>query len=423
MTFLHPSIHVCASPWLASALALALFGCSSSADSPAASPSRVQIPEGDPETQPLAAMPVPRASQSPAPNENPFDGAAFYVNPDYQRNIESTIARHGEKLPSLARLRGQSTAVWLDTIAATSKIPTHLKNAGEQARRGGKPVVPVFVVYDLPNRDCSAKSSAGELTIENNGESRYRSEFIDVIAKHFAAFPDQRIVVIVEPDSLPNIATNTAVEKCALSADVYKNSVAYAVSKLSRPNVHVYLDGAHAGWLGWEGNRENMADIVKEVLELAGGTDRIRGLATNVSNYNALAGDYGAKLEPSTPTPNELTYVQKMSETFEKKGITNKRFLIDTSRNGQGNLRTKWGNWCNIRGAGLGERPRVSPEPLLDAYVWVKPPGESDGTANPAADRFDENCVSADATPGAPEAGQWFESYLLGLVERAQPAL
>jgi cellulose 1,4-beta-cellobiosidase len=423
MTLLQPSIHVCASSWLASALALALLGCSSSVNSPAASPSRVQILKGDPETQPLAAMPVPQATESPAPEENPFEGAAFYVNPDYQQNIEKAIARQGAKVPALARLRGQSTAVWLDTIAATANIPTHLKNAAEQARRGGKPVVPVFVVYDLPNRDCSAKSSAGELTIEAKGEERYRSEFIDAIAKTFATYPEQRIVVILEPDSLPNVVTNTGVEKCALSANVYKNSIAYAIAKLSLPNVHIYLDGAHAGWLGWEGNRENMADVVKEVLVMAGGTNRIRGLATNVSNYNALAGDYGTKLEPSTPTPNELVYIQKMSETLAKKGITNKKFLIDTSRNGRGDMRTKWGNWCNIRGAGLGERPRVSPLPLLDAYVWVKPPGESDGTADPAAARFDENCASADATPGAPEAGQWFESYLLGLIERAEPAL
>jgi cellulose 1,4-beta-cellobiosidase len=76
-----------------------------------------------------------------------------------------------------------------------------------------------------------------------------------------------------------------------------------------------------------------------------------------------------------------------------------------------------------VKGAGIGERPRVKPAPLLDAYVWGKPPGESDGTSDPSAKRFDENCKSADAAPDAPEAGQWFQSYFLDLVKNANPPL
>ena len=51
----------------------------------------------------------------------------------------------------------------------------------------------------------------------------------------------------------------------------------------------------------------------------------------------------------------------------------------DTSRNGRGGIRHEWGAWCNVRGAGLGQRPVATPMPGLDAYVWIKPPGESDG--------------------------------------------
>src|SRR5690606_31687518 len=121
-----------------------------------------------------------------------------------------------------------------------------------------------------------------------------------------------RIVAILEPDSLPNVATNLNVPHCAASQELYKNSVAYAISKLSLPNVHLYMDAAHAGWLGWDGNRNTIAKIFKEVLDMAGGPDRIRGFATNVSNYNALDGDWGKKLEPSNPCPNEHTYVEKL---------------------------------------------------------------------------------------------------------------
>lgn len=409
-------------------VALLLAACGGAGGSPAASASNsnVQVFRAEPEAPPVQAapaQPVPPPTGTPAPAINPFQGAEFYVNPEYAKKVDSAIAKNGQVVAGLARLKGQPTALWLDTIAATARIPEQLKDAARQSEAKGKPVVPVFVVYDLPNRDCAAKASAGELSIEAQGEARYRTEFIDTIARHFASMPNQRIVAILEPDSLPNLVTNLEVEKCAVSAQVYKHSVAYAIAKLSLPNVFVYLDAAHAGWLGWDNNRNGMAEVFKEVLQLAGGADRIRGFATNVANYNALQGEFGLKLEPTTPTPNELMYVQKLAESLAQQGITNKTFLIDTSRNGQAEIRTKWGSWCNVRGAGLGERPTVAPAPLVDAYFWVKPPGESDGTADPKAARFDENCASADATPGAPEAGQWFESYFLELVRRAQPAL
>jgi len=69
------------------------------------------------------------------------------------------------------------------------------------------------------------------------------------------------------------------------------------------------------------------------------------------------------------------------------------------------------------------ERPRAEPEPGIDAYFWVKPPGESDGVADPKAPRYDEMCGGPDAAKGAPQAGQWFESYFLDLVRNATPPL
>ena len=149
----------------------------------------------------------------------------------------------------------------------------------------------------------------------------------------------------------------------------------------------------------------------------------MRGFFTNVSNYNVVLGDDNKKLAPSTPTPDELTYVHKLARSLEEVGITGKGFIIDTGRNGRGGIRTEWGNWCNIRGAGLGERPRAMPAPLIDAYFWIKTPGDSDGTSDPTAARFDKNCASQDAASGAPEAGQWFTSYFLELVKNANPPL
>lgn len=376
-----------------------------------------------PPVQAIVALPVEAAAHPPAPEGNPFADAAFFVNPDYIAKVEATAAAHSDASAWLDEVRTVSTAVWLDRIDAIEQVPLALERAKAQNEDTGRAVAPVFVVYNLPNRDCAAKASAGELRTEEDGEARYRQEFIDPLARHFSAHPKQRAVVILEPDSLPNLVSNLGVEKCARSQEVYKNSVAYAIAQLSLPNVHIYVDAAHAGWLGWEANRRRMVEIYAEVLAMAGGSDRIRGFATNVSNYNPLHGDDGARLESSNPCSNELSYVQALGESLESAGIRGKGFVIDTSRNGQAGIRTRWGNWCNIRGAGLGERPQVSPAPLVDAYLWIKPPGESDGVAEPSAVRFDENCRSADAALGAPEAGEWFEDYFLQLAQNAKPPL
>jgi len=376
-----------------------------------------------PKIDPLPAMDVTPATGKPAPDNNPFEGAEFYVNPEYAKKIAETKVDDPAVKAKLAKLKTVPTGLWLDRIAAIEQLPKWLDDAAKQTKKKKKPVVPVVVVYDLPNRDCSAKASAGELSIDQGGEERYRKEFIDPIAAEFAKRPDQRIVVVLEPDSLPNMATNLAVEKCAKSALVYENSVAYAISKLSLPNVYIYVDAAHAGWLGWIGNRNRYARLMKQVLEKAGGVDRIRGFATNTSNYNALEGEWGKELEPTNPAPNELAYVEALGKAMDEEGVPGRHFMVDTSRNGVQQSRTKWGNWCNVAKAGIGERPQIDPKPRIDAYFWVKPPGESDGVADRNATRFDENCASPDARPDAPEAGQWFPTHLIDMVKAANPPL
>ncbi len=371
----------------------------------------------------VPALPVEPATEAPFPSQNPFAGAQMFADPNYASKVDDSIQASPELANEMSVVKQQPTALWLDRIAAVDEIPNWLSEAQAQSDAAGVPVVPVFVVYDLPNRDCAAKASNGELKIEEGGETRYREEYIDVIAAHFRAHPEQRMVVVLEPDSLPNLISNLGVEKCVVSQEVYVNSIAYAIAQLSLPNVAIYLDAAHAGWLGWEANQRRMGKLVKQVLDKAGGVDRIRGFATNVANYNALSGDWGRRLESSNPSPNEIAYVDMLRQTLQDVGITDKAFLVDTSRNGQAEIRSRWGNWCNIRGAGLGERPTVSPRDGIDAYFWVKPPGDSDGTADPAAVRFDENCASDDATPGAPEAGHWFHEYFVELVQNANPPL
>jgi cellulose 1,4-beta-cellobiosidase len=230
-------------------------------------------------------------------------------------------------------------------------------------------------------------------------------------------------VVILEPDSLANLATNLGNPACAAAADAYMLSEAYAISHLALPNVSIYLDAAHAGWLGWDGNRSRIVEIFKRVMKLAGGYHKVRGFATNVSNYNTLRGREGKKLEPSDPCPDEISYVHHLGDTLARHGVKHKKFVIDTSRDGKGGLRRRWGSWCNVKGAGLGERPGVSDDSAVDAYFWIKPPGESDGVSDPKAPRYDSSCSSVDSASGAPQAGEWFEAYFLDLVRNANPPL
>ncbi len=388
------------------------------------------------------AAPPPPAVQvtPPSPDGNPFAGARLATDAAFVAKVAAAAKADPADAALLKKVAAFPTAVWIDSIKSVARIPKALDaaavlpkkpaadkdaKADKAEKKSEEPVVSVFVIYNLPERDCSAAASAGELSIAKNGEKRYAAEFIDKIAAAFKAHPKQRIVAIVEPDSLANLATNMNQPKCAAAAPIYQHSIAYAVKTLSMPNVSIYLDAAHAGWLGWDGNRSKIAKIFSEVLAEAGGADKIRGFATNVANYDSLRGGDLPKLAPSLSCPDELSYIQKLDEDLTTVGITGKGFLVDTSRNGREGIRTSGGSWCNVKGAGLGERPQANPTPLVDAYYWVKPPGESDGAADPKASGFDKSCGpdAHDAAPGAPHAGDWFGAYFLELAKNANPPL
>jgi cellulose 1,4-beta-cellobiosidase len=354
---------------------------------------------------------------------NPFAGASFYLNPDYARKVQSSMELAPADAPLLAKMKGFSTAVWLDRIAAVSSVAGHLDAALAQQNATGKPTVSVFVVYDLPNRDCHAKASNGELRLNERGLERYKNEFIAPIAAAFKAHPKQRIVAVIEPDSLPNLATNMSDPNCATAEPGYREGVAHALKTLAAPHVFMYLDTGHAGWLGWPDNQSKAAAIFAQVLQAAGGSQLIRGFASNVANYNVLHETKELFDYQGNPCRDELSFASQFANTLRGAGVNQVAWLIDTSRNGVGGIRHQWGYWCNNKGAGVGTRPVASPQAGIDAYYWVKPPGESDGTSDPSAVRFDAFCGYEDAAQGAPEAGQWFHSYFVDAVKRANPPL
>ena len=408
----------------------------------------------------------------PAPTfervQNPYVGARFYVSDEYAAKIEVSKAKAPSSLhAAMDTVAAQPTAVWLDRIAAIAGsdevmgLRDHLDAAVVQQRaHPDEPLLVTFVVYDLPDRDCAARASNGELKLEADGMRRYKEEYIDVIADVLAsdeAYGALRVVLVVEPDSLPNLVTNLdSHAACRVAEPAYKEGIAYAVSQLSTvDNAYIYLDIAHSGWLGWD-HQEKAAALYRGVLEDAGGASLVSGFATNVSNYSTLDerfdpyGDINGNMDLIVGfyewncMIDERTFVDRMRTFFPDHG-----FVIDTGRSGWPtrsdgpmDLRTHRGNWCNVSDAGIGERPQPAPAPGVHAYVWIKPPGESDGIADPSATdpndegkRFDPMCGGADVTrekgqpvptdalPGAPHAGHWFHEQFVMLVDNANPPL
>ncbi|KAI5784694.1 1, 4-beta cellobiohydrolase [Geopyxis carbonaria] len=376
----------------------------------------------------------------PCNANNPFLHRTQYANSAYAAKLEQTIASFTAQNDTLnaARTRtvqSASTFIWISDFAGVRSFETHLAEAQRAGRRTpGKKLLVPFVVYNLPDRDCSAKASAGELSLDDGGEEKYRL-FVDEVAAAIRPYDRLEFAVILEPDSLGNAVTNMANERCAKAAPAYKRGVAYAIQKLQQRNVALYIDAAHSNWLGWPGNLEPTAKIFGEVLSLANGnatanstaaTNKIRGFATNVSNYNGYNPStpdpiYGAG--PDNPNWSELRYAHALTPYLAAQGLP-AQFIIDQGRSGVQNLRETGGNWCNIDGAGFGRRPTAATgDCSVDAIIWGKPGGESDGTSAANATRFDENCVSEDAKTPAPEAGAWFDEFVQMLVKNANPLL
>jgi cellulose 1,4-beta-cellobiosidase len=280
-----------------------------------------------------------------------------------------------------------------------------------------------IIVYDLPDRDCAAAASNGEFSIADNGQANYFN-YIDQIVAQIKPFPDVRVVAIIEPDSLANLVTNLSVQKCANAQTTYLACVTYAMQQLSTlSNVFSYLDAGHAGWLGWPANLSPAAQLFTSLYKSAGSPSTVRGLATNVANYNALV---AASPDPITQGNNnydEALYIAALAPLLTSSGFP-AHFIVDQGRSGVQNIRQAWGDWCNVKGAGFGTRPTLNTGiSAVDAIVWAKPGGECDGTSNSSAARFDFHCALSDADQPAPEAGTWFQEFFTTLVTKANPPL
>lgn len=213
----------------------------------------------------------------------------------------------------------------------------------------------------------------GSLSPADNEICRY----IDSIVAQINQYPDVRTVAIIEPDSLANLVTNLSVEKCANAQTDYLASVNYALTTLAAAGVYMYIDAGHAGWLGWPANLSPAAQLFVQVWTDAGESPFIRGLATDVSNYNALTTTTPDPVTSGDNNYDEQLYINALGPLLRQSGW-DAQFIVDQGRSGVQDIRTAWGDWCNVKGAGFGIRPSsdvTSISAYLDAVVWAKPGG------------------------------------------------
>lgn len=356
---------------------------------------------------------------------NPFTGVQMWAN-DYYASEVSNLAvpqLSGAMATAAAKVADVPSFMWMDTRSKISRVRDTLADIREANNAGpSTPYAGIFVVYDLPDRDCAAAASNGEYAIADGGVAKYKA-YIDEIREMLISYSDTRIILVIEPDSLANMVTNLNVPKCANAQSAYEECTIYALQKLNLPNVAMYMDAGHAGWLGWQPNLQPAANLYARIYSEAGSPSALRGLATNVANYNGWNITSPPPYTQGNAVYNEKLYVDALGPLLSARGF-DARFIVDQGRSGkQPTGQQEWGHWCNAIGTGFGLRPTSNTNHnLVDAFVWIKPGGECDGTSDTSADRYDHHCGLSDSLKPAPEAGEWFQAYFEQLLSNANPS-
>ena len=400
--------------------------------------------------------------------------ARLFVPPPTSAAVSQIVrlAKGGdlEDAALLTTMEATPQAVWF-TSGTPDQVRTQVHQTMVEAALEN--AVPVLVAYDIPGRDCAQYSAGGAL------DAASYEAWISAFA---AGIGDGDAVVILEPDALGNLPSNCGGFGTSTypftDADRYAE-IDYAVGALeARPNTDVYLDGTHSGW-------QSVGTMTQRLL--LGDVQQAQGFYLNVSNYqpdNELT-DYGQWISDCiaiTTDPTHWAYgnpgdcasqyypaTQSDFSTWDLTtqwyaanmdgAVASTHYVIDTSRNGQGpNAMATYaaapydqsasvistlvsGNWCNPPDSGLGLRPTAQTGvPLLDAYLWVKTPGQSDGQCDAAGgvrawdytaytqtgwptDAADQNLFDPLWGLTDPAAGAWFPQQALQLAQEANPPL
>ena len=309
-------------------------------------------------TPPPEAEPAPVPSPPVPVGPNPIAGATFWVSPDSKARDQANEwrASRPDDAAQMDKIANNSQARWFGDWS--SNVESSVNSfVGKVAATGA---IPVLVAYNIPQRDCGGLSGGGGSTA-----SAYRG-WIASFAKGLAG---RNAIVVLEPDAVANWDCLSSTDKATRIS-----LMQYAVQVLkAQGRTTVYLDGGNPRW---HSANEQAARL--KAVNIAGAD----GFALNVSNFFSSA--------------ENITYGSKVSAL-----VDGKHFVIDTSRNGLGP--SSDAQWCNPPGRALGTPATTDTgHTLVDAFLWIKAPGESDG-----------------ACSGAPGAGEWWADYALGLAQRS----
>jgi len=309
-----------------------------------------------------SSEPRPVGPLSVAVRGNPFLDVDLYVAP--YSNADQARRRVADDNPAEAALIGKIAdtpqARWLGEWSGDVRAGArNLVRAAKLAQ-----AVPLFVAYNIPGRDCGQHSRGG--AAEKDAYNAWISGLAEGIGREW------RGIIVLEPDALGQLDQCLGEEAQQLRLRMLRS----AVDTLSvLPGVSLYLDAGHSRWAP--------AEVMAERLEAAG-VRKARGFALNTSNFRADA--------------ELIQYGERIAGLIGG----DVHFVIDSSRNGNGPAPND--EWCNPKGRGLGRRPAATSDgSALDAFVWLKNPGESDGSCN-----------------GGPSAGQWYHEQALELARNAR---
>lgn len=322
---------------------------------------------GQPSLPPAGQLSSQASGSLKKAGANPFDGAQWYINPYANAVTRAKVARREGKAADAALLEKIAKYGGADWVGDwTAYVEDWVFRQTTAITKEG--ALPLYVAYNLPNRDCGQYSAGGA----QSGE-----EYKNWITGFARGINDRKAVIILEPDGLGLL------DKCLSEADqkVRLELYKFAIQTFNKlPQTYVYLDAGHSGWMP--------ADLAAQRLKDAGVAEAA-GFALNTSNYRA--------------TDDSIAYGKKIAAM-----LGGKHFVIDTSRNGNGPPEVtdpaSEQSWCNPRGRALGSPPTSkTADPLCDAYLWLKKPGESDGECN-----------------GGPKAGEWWQEIALELARNAK---
>ncbi|KAF4315551.1 hypothetical protein BBO99_00008825 [Phytophthora kernoviae] len=242
---------------------------------------------------------------------------------------------------ALETMEQYSIAAWYTDRLSDSDRSTMLSSLTSECSEDSRMTI---AVYGIPDKDCNAGlSSSGTVQSTSDYES-FLKELTDAVGS-------RKVLYIVEPDAVGLLAN----DGCGASAG-YLDNLKVAVAALSaNSNAQLYVDVGY--WLLADStNAAAVATIINELK--ASGT--LKGITINTSNYRS--------------TDEVTTYCTNFQTAM---GSTDMTCIIDTSRNYNGSPST---DWCNVKTAGIG-KPPTSETGIsnLDYFMWIKPPGESDG--------------------------------------------